>query len=117
MSGPQYIFLGLIAITTWGAFTEGTGYSGYRLTPGRVLLALLLPVLWVLLVVFAPWDSWAVIFRHLLVQILLMVLLVVGAPAAFVITIVIWVGAALTGDLPDSLRVLARRLYSRCRGR
>jgi hypothetical protein len=72
-------------------------------------------------VVFAPWDSWDAIFQHalvqILVQILLLVLLVAGAPAAFVITTVIWVGAALTGDLQDSLRVWARRVYSRRNGR
>jgi hypothetical protein len=113
MSGPQYIFLGLIGITTWGAFVEATGYRGYRRTPTRYLLALLVPIMWAALIVLPPWDSWAAIFRHTFVQILLLAFLIIGAPAGFVATIVIWVGAALTGDLQDSLRVLSHRLYNR----
>ncbi len=113
MSGPQYIFLGLIAITTWGAFVEAMAYPRYRRTFSRSLLALFVPVLWAVLIIFLPWDTWAGVLRHSFVWPVLLVLLVAGAPAWFVATIVIWVGASLCGDLQRSLHGLAQRFSKR----
>ncbi|MDQ3815833.1 MAG: hypothetical protein M3347_18145 [Armatimonadota bacterium] len=111
MNGPQYIFLGLIAITTWGAFIEATAYPRCRFTPGRLIVALIVPALWAALVIFMRWNILERVPRHPFVWFPAGILLCIFGPVSFVGTIVIWVGAALAGDLPNPITVLSQHLY------
>jgi hypothetical protein len=110
MSASQYIFLALIAIITWGAFVEATSHSKTRFTVGRISIALMVPALWTALVIFMRWDLLDVISRSPFTWWPIAIVLGIFGPVSFVGTIVIWVGAALAGDLPNPFRLLVQQL-------
>lgn len=123
MSGPQYIFLILTAIVTWGSFVESSSAPGYRLTAGRFVLALTLPLLVAALIALLPWSEWslpaprppapwwAAVLSLLLIPVGILGLITV--PPAFVIFIALWVSAATTGETSAFLRSMWRRILKR----
>ena len=114
-------------MTTLGGFVEATAHQGYRLTLGRALLALVIPLLWIAAIVLPSWDyslphlavksSWLVeVILGLLVMLVAMIVffvIVVGGPAFLVMTIVVWVGAAATGGTIELLEEIGQRLFRR----
>lgn len=111
------MLLALVLVTTLGSFLSSTGSPRCRPTIGRSALAFVVPVLWALLIVFLPAGVVAAVLRNESIWPVLLILFVLGAPAMFVATIVVWVDGALTGDLQDSLRSLPHRLGKRSRDR
>lgn len=125
MSGPQWIFLFLIAIVTWGAVVESSSHPSHRATLGRVAIALVFPLLLAALVALPPWEKWLTPAAHppasswlgLLSGLLfLLAIIVVQVVAlALVVSIVLWVSMAATGETRNSLRSLADRILRRAK--
>ncbi len=123
MSGPQYIFLILIAIITWGAFVESSSAPSYRLTLGRFALALAFPLTMAALVVLLPWERWSLPTSHPaaswwlgLLSPALVLLGGIGVQAlavGLVVATVLWVSMAATGRTRNSLSSLAHRILRR----
>ena len=118
MSGPQYIFLILTAIVTWGSLVESTAHPGYKLTVGRFALALALPLAMAALCVLLPWSEWMPVaprWLGLLSPLLLPVaiLALITVPPGFVFLIVLWVSSATTGEVRALLRSPPHRIFKR----
>lgn len=119
MSGPQYIFLMLTVVVTWGSFVESSSAPGYRLTTGRFVLALALPLAMAALCVLLPWSEWTLpaaprwlgLLSPLLLPVAILALITV--PPAFVFLIVLWVSSATTGETRAFLRSLPHRIFKR----
>ncbi|MES2461221.1 MAG: hypothetical protein V4671_11625 [Armatimonadota bacterium] len=117
IGGGQYIIIGLVLLITAGGFLEAAGDSKFRLTFSRLLVALIVPVVWILLVLFVPLGSWISwmdsasnglneVIRFIINGILVVAALAVaimGVPLIFVMSIVVWVGASLTGTLREEI--------------
>ena len=98
ISVSQYIFLGLVALTTLGAFVEASAYPLYRrLTFLRFATALVVPALWCAIIIFVPWEKIPFPPKSVLLF-PVMILLGIFGPVSFVATIVLWVGVASTGS-------------------
>lgn len=110
MSLSQSIFLALIAITTLGAFLEATAHFKYRFTFGRFVVASILPLLWLTLIIFPRWEIFAAIPRNPFIWWPIVTMLAIFGPISFVDSIMVWVSAAMCGDLPNPLRQLGQKI-------
>ena len=98
ISVSQAIFLGLVVLTTLGAFVEASAYPRYRrLNFFRLVTALIVPVLWCAVIVFVPWEKLPSLPKSIL-YFPVMILLGIFGPVSFVATIVLWVGVISTGS-------------------
>jgi hypothetical protein len=91
VSGPQIIFLVLVAVVTVGSFLEASAHENYRVTAARVALALLSPLAWCLLIVLPPWGF---LFARVFSPWFLLLLPVI--PVFFVGTLAVWIGWSMT---------------------
>ena len=118
MSTLQYIYTGIIVMTTLGSFVEAGGGKSDRLTLGRCLLALVLPLLLIGLVVLPPWESVSgPTVNSRFVRFLLFafggIFFFAVIPPLFVFSMLSWVNWALTVDFWDPLRALKRVPHER----
>ena len=107
MSVLQWILLFLIALVFIGACFEASAHESYRLTSGRLALAIVVPLLWVG-ALFMPWEMWydaAPSWAQMLAPVLFGAVAIGG----FVLSVCWWVVGALAGYLRDDVRAMFRR--------